>query len=636
MRITKVVIEGMHNVVLKTYTFNNLTYLHGSNGAGKSTVMEAIQLALLGYIPGTSKASKSAIFEHSNGHALAVTLHLDDNGTPVTISRVWSGVASSVASSISYDVDIEPKIYAKNLPEIIASLELPIFNFNDFMDLTANKMKDWFINFLPSADMLIDWKQVLADDASKVGVTNMSNVDKLVNEVVTYIQNNLKSTGSDLIRDVNTYLKDCLSYSKQELERAQSTIQSLIYHDDIDTSLSIDTVLAEIKSCEAAQLAATDYARAKQKNDRIYMQLRDYDDCNADSYEVDSRYIEATKHYNEASDTICKYQQDIIELQSAMNEIRTELSKLSKDDGEISAIIKTKKEIVDNGGFCPFTKLKCESVQPLIKQYTTEITALEQQLDGVRKNYFDAKAQMEETDAEIHRLNAKIKDLGDAKADYTSTISTIQYRYTTKARLNADIVVVPEVAEADYTDRLAELREIQVKYEANKRYNELIDKLTADKYQIEERILLYKSWINLIGVNGLQNDDTAIKPFIDLQAQMDKYLQAVFGSDIVSKFNLEAKANSFSFGVTRDGKYIPFNLLSSGEKCMYTLALMLSLTEVSPSPLKLVMVDDLLDHLDDVNLDKLFESLSKIDNIQMIFAGVKPVKINNITVEVTK
>ena len=58
---------------------------------------------------------------------------------------------------------------------------------------------------------------------------------------------------------------------------------------------------------------------------------------------------------------------------------------------------------------------------------------------------------------------------------------------------------------------------------------------------------------------------------------------------------------------------------------MYTLALMMGLVESSDSKLKLVMVDDLMDHLDDSNIQNLFDSLAKVPDIQMIFAGVKSV-----------
>ena len=52
MKIKSVYIDGLHTVHDKTYTFEDITYLHGRNGAGKSTILNAIQFALLGYIPG--------------------------------------------------------------------------------------------------------------------------------------------------------------------------------------------------------------------------------------------------------------------------------------------------------------------------------------------------------------------------------------------------------------------------------------------------------------------------------------------------------------------------------------------------------------------------------------------------------
>ncbi len=113
-------------------------------------------------------------------------------------------------------------------------------------------------------------------------------------------------------------------------------------------------------------------------------------------------------------------------------------------------------------------------------------------------------------------------------------------------------------------------------------------------------------------------------PFEDFKDSMDKYIPILFKNAKCS-FNLSGKANSFSFGLTRGDRYIPYELLSSGEKCMYMLCMMLCLTYESSSKLKLILVDDLFDHLDDENIEKLFESLYNVEDIQMIFAGVKKV-----------
>ena len=63
MRLTSIRIVGMHKVEDKTYQLKDFNYLYGQNGAGKTTIMQAIQLAILGYIPGTNK-TKSDVFRH--------------------------------------------------------------------------------------------------------------------------------------------------------------------------------------------------------------------------------------------------------------------------------------------------------------------------------------------------------------------------------------------------------------------------------------------------------------------------------------------------------------------------------------------------------------------------------------------
>jgi len=58
---------------------------------------------------------------------------------------------------------------------------------------------------------------------------------------------------------------------------------------------------------------------------------------------------------------------------------------------------------------------------------------------------------------------------------------------------------------------------------------------------------------------------------------------------------------------------------------MYLLCLFTSLVSCSSSRLKLILVDDMFDHLDDININRLLDSLYKVEDIQMIFAGVKAV-----------
>lgn len=77
--------------------------------------------------------------------------------------------------------------------------------------------------------------------------------------------------------------------------------------------------------------------------------------------------------------------------------------------------------------------------------------------------------------------------------------------------------------------------------------------------------------------------------------------------------------------------YVPYDLMSSGEKTLLAFMMMVYIVTQSSSCLKLVMIDDMLDHLDDVNIITLFEQFANTD-IQIINAGVKPLDNSNVNI----
>ena len=176
---------------------------------------------------------------------------------------------------------------------------------------------------------------------------------------------------------------------------------------------------------------------------------------------------------------------------------------------------------------------------------------------------------------------------------------------------------------------LATLRSKLIEVEANARYEALTDNLTSEKIQIELDLEMFKAWEKLTSINGLQTK-LMNQPFADFSTKMTNYIQKFYDrEDISAGFCLIEKANSFSFGLNRGGKYIPYDLLSSGEKCMYMLSLILTINDESNTELKLVLVDDLLDHLDTENIYNTFITLYNSTSSQIIVAGVQPYNYEN-------
>ena len=611
MKLKSVLIEGMHNVLEKEYKFNDVNYLYGNNGAGKSTALQAVQLALLGYIPGTNKTG-AAIYRHARSKAMTVTAVLiSDGGEEISVSRSWIGSGTSVKSTVA----VSPKGFP--IETIIGELELPIFNFNEFTNMTANKLKEWFIGFLPSVRDEIDWEKELTE---ALGDSILIDKDVLPNFVkeIQAIAVDRKVSGVDLIKAVNARLKEKISFEKGQLDRLQGTIQSLVFYDDYEVFSDTSEFRQEIKELTDLRSALVKYDSQIQANKEA-KRLVESLVTSASSLEDDSEYKSLRVQYKQYTDNIHDLDAKSSGLNAKVAELNAKCAKLRSDIANNSSVTRS-------GGICPYTSTKCDSVVALIDKLNTDTESMKTELS-------EYEGKITECQSELRNHRNAHQEISRAASDCMAKMSMIERTYQKKESLLAQLQPDPEcpttMTDADMAARINNLNDIIIKSEANKRYNELTDKLTADKYRCENNIQAYKLWDKLTGANGLQST-LMTQPFVDLAAKMDEYLHVMFNdSTVTTKFNLSEKSNSFSFGLERNGKYIPFDLLSSGEKCLYTIALMMCLTSTSKSMLKLILVDDLLDHLDDGNAKSLFESLYKVKDIQFILAGVQKCNIEH-------
>lgn len=589
MKIKSVRVTGMHKVNDIIYDFGNMTYLYGPNGIGKSTVLEAIQLAVLGYIPGTDK-NKTAIFKHcNNGKHMAVSVEFD-NG--------WSISREYIRTSKGITEDIKAAPAGLTSADILGSIELPVMDFNQFIDMTANKLKDWFVSFLPDEDTPIDWTEILTESAGKITKGYpMLDPDLIYNTV----HNALDFEGSalDRIRQMNTYLKDNLSSVKMELSRVEHTVQTLIYYSDCDMSESVDDIKTQINS-ETMQMQNLTTLKAHAESNARYSTL-------LDSY----RRTAETPEQREL------LKAKISGIEHEIESIKTQCQNLSTSLTETDSMIFDKSRIAQSDGICPYTKVVCDSIKSLAEQYKAETKSLKETRDAIADDLEDAKLKLSEKEDELRRVSTKLDQMYGA-ANQVEKLSLAIFQDA----LAKDVSMCDAEIE-NSKNRIEELRTKLSHIEANKKYDELTDRLTNDKYRLEQNIEILKAWIKLTDVNGMQSEIMK-KPFIDLAEDITDRLKVLFGTEsITASFNLEEKANSFSFGIIRNGQYIEYDMLSSGEKCLYTLALTMSLVEMSGAKLKLLMVDDLLDHLDQGKITAVFETLYKCTNIQIILAGVQ-------------
>jgi hypothetical protein len=160
---------------------------------------------------------------------------------------------------------------------------------------------------------------------------------------------------------------------------------------------------------------------------------------------------------------------------------------------------------------------------------------------------------------------------------------------------------------------------------ANETYANMHDNVLSEKYAVETSIEILKAYEKLTGPNGLPSRMN-ISKFAEFAGNISFILREITGHTAEIVFEISESANSFSFGYnTEDGKYVPYEMMSSGEKCIFNIALMISILDRLNTPIKLILADDIFDHLDEENIDKLFDYVYNNDKVQFIFAGVNAI-----------
>lgn len=595
MKVESIQILNMHKVKSKLVDIkDHVTYLHGPNGAGKSTILEAIQLALLGYIPGLGKTN-SDIMRHAHGPILGVELKLKDGDTTVTVNRMWTAKKKSVTSG----VEITPEGYT--LDDIIKDIELPIFNFNEFLGLSANKLKDWFIKFLPTSSSELRWDTILPESLKDNGVIieNTEILDEYISSMSAYPMT------VDGVSEANQYFKSALSFKKDEANRAQATINTLVYNDDVDDGWD-EAELKNEMDMLYNQLAALNSQKAKQASQQSMVDALTMFSDLSESIDKDLKYAEIKSNLDKSTEELAR--------------IKTEYDpeSLNSRVTELTFLIKEKQSILRGNGVCPYSHKKCQTIQNYLSSVSEEIEKFESEQKEILATLYDCNLKSNGLQSTINTLK---NSLNDIETKYAR-------RDAIKAGISGDVAFNPNIDEEiqQIKDSYDEVVDHYSKVKANNHYSAMIDTLTAQKFKVEQEIEALKVWAKITDANGLQTSMMEGR-FREFEDELTPYIQKLYSKENVSaRFNIESKANSFSFGLLVDEDYVPYDLLSSGEKCIYMFAIMTCIISKIDTPLKVILVDDALDHLDDSNIDALFKTLSSIDDVQYIIAGVKDCK----------
>lgn len=605
MIIKKVEIINMHHIDFASYNFEDLNYLYGLNGAGKSTILQAIQLGLLGYIPGTGKRNADIIKHKRPGTTrMEVDLTLkSDSSEYIRIRRIYT----STKTGASCKCEFYPEDYDEKLIQIMLSkVELPVFNFEEFLNLTPNALKKWFLDYVPSGgdDNLDIEKELLS--------YTKDNTENIPNEIVQDLIHSIHFPNSSQdtvgrLKDINTQLKDVLKFKKIEQDTNQKTINSLIFYPDATFTRTLEE---RVELMHKLNESIIKFRSAK----------RDLESNTAINNALQERYKDLPEDES-GDEVISSLRSQLDEIASKIQECNESSENLRLHLAELSQAMKVITPFLNSNGVCPITSEMCDSISS--------------KLDDYKNQYEELHSEYVETDSKIKQITSDKTKLVTEYNSLQKDLLQRQKLYVDRDNLRSRLVDVDDTVDYDFciedaTRQLEELQDEQAQYLANNKYNTTIKSFESMKYKLEIEMQVIKLWINHTSESGLQSNYMT-DPLNNIIEELNEYLVTLFNDNTISAyFNVESKSNSFSFGVQRDGVYIPYDLLSSGEKCMYLVAFISYLA--STSPVNVVLVDDLFDHLDKPNLKFIIDGMKSISSVQYIIAGVQDIDANDVNV----
>ncbi len=593
MRIVDISISGFHNVSYKHYDFDELTYIFGKNGAGKSTILQAIQYCLLGYIPGTNKTS-SAIFKHANSSSMEVTLTLEKSNTDDIEKLQITRSLTYEHNKFNESFNITPEIF--DISAIVGDFELPILNFNEFLSLTSNKQKELLASIIP---ITINPETVNSKDL----FTSVPQYQPCCDEYI-YKYSNSDLASIDGLKKVNEEIKSDQATVNSELKRLISTIQSMIFYDDYQGDLDIENIKNSIASIQQARDEAIIYESKKQDYESKINELEKLSKYEYNSYNQDPEYLKLlqTKDIQESK------------LESLVSDIESKKEIQENIKAEINLI----NPIINSNAVCPYTQETCLDIQAKLENYENSRNSLHQQYEDVQTIIDEYQNQCSEI----------AKNLDDVSLKLQNIQSCYELKHELLLEINKFENKNHESVES-LSDKLQKLTNDLEKASANIQYETLMKQFETKKLELESQLEFLKAVNKLTGSNGLQT--SLLKaPFENLEKSMNLNLEILDLAYLGAiKFIVESKANSFDFGVIRNDTFIPFQLMSSGEKCVFVTLFMISLLQTSNSYLSFVLIDDLFDHLDETVFKTIINNVNKLNSkIQLIIAGVNDIPDN--------
>lgn len=402
-------------------TKGELILLHGVNGSGKSSTLEAIDFALYGKVRGKKKkyVTGDCLPNRYNGD-MSVEIEFDTSSNNIKVIRSGSKLELYIDGQ-KYDRAGKANIQQK-IEEIVG---VDIETFKSFISMSINDFK----NFM-----------VLSPDEKRMLLDRLFNLE-MINELGKILKEKKKQTKHEeeiFLREISTYQSNLDSFregvnkikeaSKINLDKEREEIKSQM----LDKKTEFDTLKERLdKGTQKEIEISAKIKEISQKINELDYQIR----TKQDKVKLISAGKCHTCESDLSTDVHISFKQETVETISKLKEVKDELSKEynsleTKKSTLITIIRSTNQTFGELKAYLSQLKTKLSSLQGDNSEETSSINEMINTIEKIEKRKEDSEdslSKVKHTSDLLNQLDKMFSEEGIKKSIIAKIVKPINH-----------------------------------------------------------------------------------------------------------------------------------------------------------------------------------------------------------------
>jgi len=554
--------------------------IHGKNGSGKSTIIDAIIISQLGYLPRYGKQASKTMFG-ARDKSMAIGMTLSDG---FKVERVFSGTRARASTETTTFPGGATKDEARatvltNLGNCTIS-----FDLEEFLSLSDAKARQYIFSILPVDHEKFNREDIISN--REMDYENVWSQGMAVQDGIIHVLSWLKSQLSDerkIKKNAESAQKE-LAKRTAELSETPGQIKS--------KKSDLDRLIADLPAIQTRIESAMSPDKRTELSNKITelgLQIAEKTEIRAG---VTANFKEITLKLNNLPNG---FTLDVEEKRVLFEELRISLAKkkaINVFDGSLVAghVCETCRQTITEEHINVLKKSKFKiisgisSTEKQIDDLDEEIQNLinnhDQQMKELSENRIDLKSALNSGNTEIRNLENTQQKLIDQLSAMgnpdTEAVSVEDLEKQMTVAQEQIKILREEIGELTrQKETMGNLEDANVKAEASR---ERIDLLKEE----------IKAFSEVLG--KILEDSTG--PFMNNVNLILHHVNEGY-SFYLDLINETMTKDLFEMGWDRDGIKIPFASLSNGEKALFGLAFQCAVIEAENPPIKVLLADNI-------------------------------------------